>query len=139
MTIVDRRRFVMTLAAAGLLSGAAACGRRGPLEPPLNTAQGQEFAKRVAGGNPQQRNQPQGLVRESVQREDEQKGTVDIEADIERPRGEAIARPPSDPTFGDDPPPQPGGAPTPSLTGGRRRPPGIIPPKRSFILDPLLE
>jgi predicted small lipoprotein YifL len=139
-TIVDRRRFAMTLLATGLLSGAAACGRRGPLEPPLNTAQGQEFARRV-GGNPQQRNQtqPQGSVRDSVQRQEEQKTTVDVEADIERPRGEAIARPPSDPTFSDEPAPQAGGAPTPSLTGGRRRPPGIIPPKRSFILDPLLE
>ncbi len=126
----------MTLLATGLLAGVAACGRRGPLEPPLNTAQGQEFARRAGGNNQLRGNQPQASVRESLQSQDANKGTVDVEADIEPSRGESIARPPSDPTFSD---PGPQDNATPSLTGGRRRPPGIIPPKRSFILDPLLE
>jgi predicted small lipoprotein YifL len=125
---LDRRRFTLMLVAAGLASSVAACGRRGPLEPPPDTAQGREWAKRTGRNNPndpkKKQTETQASVREGLQRDDDQKGTVDLEADIDRNRGEGIARVPS---------------PAPSPTGGRRRPPGIIPPKRSFLLDGLLE
>jgi predicted small lipoprotein YifL len=139
---VDRRRFALTLLATGLVSGLAACGRRGALEPPLYTEQGKEFAKRK-GGNSQQgqrganQSPAQGSVQQSLAREDDQKGTVDVEADIERNRGEGIPRPPSDPTQTEPAAAVPSISPTGS--GTRRRPPGIIPPKRSFVLDGLLE
>ena len=132
---MDRRRFTLTILAAGLASGLSACGRRGPLEPPPYTEQGREFQRR-AGGNAQQQQRPQGSVRGSVEREDEQKGTVDVESDIERGRGEGVARSPSDPTRSEPGAQTSGGS---ALQGGRRRPPGIVPPKRDFILDGLLE
>jgi predicted small lipoprotein YifL len=135
---LDRRRFTLMLVAAGLASSVAACGRRGPLEPPPDTAQGREWAKRTGRNNPndpkKKQTETQASVREGLQRDDDQKGTVDLEADIDRNRGEGIARVPSDPTRD-----EPGVTPAPSPTGGRRRPPGIIPPKRSFLLDGLLE
>ncbi len=139
---MDRRRFALTLLATGLVSGLAACGRRGPLEPPLYTAQGQEFAKRKGGNNQQTQrgaNQtpPQGSVKQSLASAEEQKGTQDIEADIERNRSEGVAREPSDPTQTEPASAVPSISPTGS--GSRRRPPGIIPPKRSFVLDGLLE
>jgi predicted small lipoprotein YifL len=133
---VDRRRFALTLLAAGLLSGVAACGRRGPLEPPPDTEQGRAWQKRVGGNTPQQQAQrTPGSVRSGLESDEDQRGTVDVEGDIERPRGEGLPRVPSDPTQT-----EPGQqAPGTSLTGTRRRPPGIVPPKRSFILDGLLE
>lgn len=142
---MDRRRFALTLLATGLVSGLAACGRRGPLEPPPHTEQGREWNRRQ-GRNPdgsrkepgQQSQTPQrGSVRQSLASADDQKGTVDVEADVERNRGEGIPRPPSDPTQSDTPGVTP--SISPSGGGSRRRPPGIIPPKRSFILDGLLE
>jgi predicted small lipoprotein YifL len=138
---VDRRRFALTMLAAGLVSGTAACGRRGPLEPPLYTEQGREFARRKGGNNQQNQSgntqtPPQGSVRQSLAAQDDQRGTVDVEADVERNRSEGVPRPPSDPTQT-----EPASA-VPSVSpagGGRRRPPGIVPPKRSFVLDGLLE
>jgi predicted small lipoprotein YifL len=131
--------------AAGLAVGLSACGRRGPLEPPPYTAQGQEWNRRQ-GRNPdgtrkepgQQQSSQQpvsGSVRQAVQSEDDQKGTLDVEAQVERNRAEGQPAVPSDPTTTDP------GQTTPAITptGSRRRPPGIIPPKRSFILDGLLE
>jgi predicted small lipoprotein YifL len=133
---VDRRRFALTLLAAGLLSGVAACGRRGALEPPPDTEQGRAWQRRVGGNLQQQQAQQRapGSVRESLERDDDQRGTVDVEGQIERPRGEGIPRTPTDPTQTEAA--QSGNTP---LTGSRRRPPGIVPPKRSFILDGLLE
>jgi predicted small lipoprotein YifL len=141
---VDRRRFALTLLAAGLMSGVAACGRRGPLEPPADTEQGRAWQKRV-GDNKQQQQRTPGAVRNSLERDDDQKGTVDVEADIERPRSEGLAREPVDPVqapIGQPAPGQPvvgqtGG--NAAIPGGRRRPPGIVPPKRDFVLDGLLE
>jgi predicted small lipoprotein YifL len=141
---VDRRRFALTLLAAGLISGLAACGRRGALEPPPYTEQGREWNRRQ-GRNPdgtrkvsgQQQSQQQGSVRQSLASADDQKGTFDIEGDIERNRGEGIPRLPSDPTQSEPAPAVPSVSPTGG--GSRRRPPGIIPPNRSFILDGLLE
>jgi predicted small lipoprotein YifL len=142
---VDRRRFALTLLATGLVSGLAACGRRGALEPPPYTEQGKEWNRRQ-GRNPdgtrkepgqQSQRQQQGSVQQSLANADDQKGTQDLEGDVERNRGEGVPRPPSDPTQT-----EPAAAiPSISPTGGgtRRRPPGIIPPKRSFVLDGLLE
>jgi predicted small lipoprotein YifL len=136
---VDRRRFALTLLAAGLMSGVAACGRRGALEPSPDTEQGRAWQKRV-GGNAQQQVQqraqprPAGSVQAGLERDDDQRGTVDVEGQIERPRGEGLPRTPTDPTQTEAG--QSGNTP---LTGSRRRPPGIVPPKRSFILDGLLE
>jgi predicted small lipoprotein YifL len=149
---VDRRQFSLLALAAGLATGVSACGRRGALEPPPYTAQGQEWAKRQ-GRNPDgtpkqpgQANQPrqgqqaarqptQGSVSEGLQRDEDQRGTVDVEANIERNRPEGAPRVPSDPITT-----EPGqSTPTISPTGGRRRPPGIVPPKQPFILDGLLE
>ena len=120
--------------------GLAACGRRGPLEPPPDSAQGREFARRTGRDKQNQQNapnakQPQGSVRESLKQDDDQKGTLDVEADVERNRVEGEARIPLDPTTNDPTQSQPSISPT----GSRRKPPGIIPPKRSFILDGLLE
>jgi predicted small lipoprotein YifL len=142
MKILDRRRFALMLVAAGLVSGVAACGRRGPLEPPPDSAQGREWAKRSGRNNPNdpkqkqapKQTEPQASVSEGLQRDEDQRGTVDVEADIERKRGEGVARAPSDPTRD-----EPSVTPSPLPTGGRRRPPGIVPPKRSFLLDGLLE
>jgi predicted small lipoprotein YifL len=134
---VDRRRFAQTLLAAGLLSGLAACGRRGALEPPPYTEQGRAWEKRV-GGNAQQQAERRtpGSVSGGLASDDDQRGTVDVEGQIERPRGEGLPRSPSDPTQSEPGQQQ---APGTGLTGSRRRPPGIVPPKRSFILDGLLE
>jgi len=142
---VDRRQFSLMALAAGLAVGVSACGRRGPLEPPPYTAQGQEWNRRQ-GRNPDgTRKQPgqeqasqqpvSGSVRQAAQAEDDQKGTVDVEAQIERNRPEGQPAEPSDPTTTEP------GQTTPTITptGSRRRPPGIIPPNRSFILDGLLE
>jgi predicted small lipoprotein YifL len=134
---VDRRRFTLIMLGAGLASGLSACGRRGPLEPPPYTEQGREFQRRAGGNSQQQQQRPQGSVRNSLARDDDQKGTVDVESDIERGRGEGVARSPSDPTLSEPGAQTSGGS---ALQGGgRRRPPGIVPPKRDFILDGLLE
>ncbi len=146
---MDRRQFSLLALAAGLATGVSACGRRGALEPPPYTAQGQEWAKRQGrnpDGTPKQAGQPgqpraarqqqaQGSVSESLQREQDDRNTVDVEANVERNRPEGEPRVPSDPTTTEP------GQSTPSIspTGGRKRPPGIVPPKRSFILDGLLE
>ncbi|MGL4634781.1 MAG: LPS translocon maturation chaperone LptM [Beijerinckiaceae bacterium] len=137
---MDRRRFALTLLATGVVTGLAACGRRGPLEPPLYTEQGKEFARR-RGGNQQgqasaNQTQTPGSVRQSLASDDAQRGTVDVESDVERNRSEGVPRPPSDPTQSEPAQTLPSVSPT---GGGRRRPPGVIPPKRSFILDGLLE
>ncbi len=132
---LDRRQFSLMALAAGLAVGASACGRRGPLEPPPYTAQGQEW-NRQQGRNPDGTRKEPGQQQISQRRDDvDQKGTVDLEAQIERNRAEGQPAEPSDPTTTD-----PGQtSPTVTPTGTRRRPPGIIPPKRSFILDGLLE
>jgi predicted small lipoprotein YifL len=137
---LDRRHFILAIA-AGL--GLAACGRRGPLEPPPYTAQGQEWNRRQgrnpdgtpkrAGQQPPQ--QQQGSVQEGLRRDQDERTTRDVEGDIERNRTEGVAGTPSDPTQTE---PSGSVAPSVSPTGGRRRPPGIVPPKRDFILDPLL-
>jgi len=133
---LDRRQFTLLALASGLAFGVSACGRRGPLEPPPYTAQGQEWARRSG------RNQPgqtpagaaqQGGARDVATRDDDQRGTVDVEGEVERGRLEGEAQVPSDPTRSEP------GQTNLSPTGSRRRPPGIIPPKRAFILDPLLE
>ena len=144
---MDRRQFSLLALAAGLATGVSACGRRGALEPPPYTAQGQEWAKRQGRNKDGQPNQPgtpgqqaarqpaQGSVSEGLQRDEDQRGTVDVEANIERNRPEGAPRVPSDPITT-----EPGqSAPTISPTGSRRRPPGIVPPKQPFILDGLLE
>lgn len=131
---MDRRQIIAALA-AGI--GLAACGRRGPLEPPPYTEQGREWNRRQ-GRNPDgtprrpgERQQAQGTVQEGLNRDQDERTTRDVEGDIERNRTEGVAAPPSDPTQT---------APGTSLspTGARRRPPGIVPPKQPFILDPLL-
>jgi predicted small lipoprotein YifL len=133
---LDRRHFIVALA-AGL--GLAACGRRGPLEPPPYTAQGREWNRRQGrnpDGTPRRAGeQQQGSVQEGLNRDRDERTTRDLETDIERNRTEGVAGTPSDPTQS-----EPGASPTPtaSPTGARRRPPGIVPPKQSFILDPLL-
>ncbi len=138
---MNRRHLIVALLAT---AGLAACGRRGPLEPPPYTEQGREWNRRQ-GRNPdgtprragQPAEQPQGSVQEGLQRDQDQRTTADVEADIEQRRVEGQARAPSDPTQS-----EPGGqqtqTPAISPTGARRRPPGIVPPKQPFILDPLL-
>jgi predicted small lipoprotein YifL len=136
---LDRRHFIAALA-AGL--GLAACGRRGPLEPPPYTEQGREWNRRQGrnpDGTPKRAGQPQqpeqqATVQEGLRRDQDERTTRDVEADIERNRTEGVAATPSDPTQSSP------GSVTPSVspTGTRRRPPGIVPPKQSFILDPLL-
>lgn len=137
------RRHLLTALAVGL--GLAACGRRGPLEPPPYTEQGREWNRRQGrnpDGTPRRSGQPQpqqaqSSVQEGLRRDQDERTTRDVESDIERNRTEGVAGTPSDPTQT-----EPGGSPSPSPSpaGGsaRRRPPGIVPPKRSFILDPLL-
>jgi predicted small lipoprotein YifL len=144
---LDRRHFSLALLAAGLAVGVSACGRRGPLEPPAYTEQGKEWNRRQGrnpdgsrkqpGQPPEPRATQPGSVQEGLQREADERNTVDVEGDLER-RTEGVARNPSDPTQsepgqgqGVSPVASPGSA-------GRRRPPGIVPPKASFILDPLL-
>jgi predicted small lipoprotein YifL len=129
---LDRRQFTLLALAAGLAAGVSACGRRGPLEPPPYTAQGQEWARRSGRTQQQGAAAPQGSVRDAVAEEEIQRGTVDVEGQVERNRSEGEPQAPSDPT-------QASPAQNVTPTGGRRRPPGIVPPKRSFILDPLLE
>jgi predicted small lipoprotein YifL len=132
---LDRRRFVL-FALSGLAAvGASACGRRGPLEPPPYTAQGREWNRRQGrnpDGTPRRAGDQSQAQNESSQAQSDaevQRGTVDVEAQVERDRTEGEPQQPSDPTV------------TPSVTptGSRRRPPGIVPPKQPFILDPLLE
>jgi predicted small lipoprotein YifL len=140
MPILDRRHFIVALA-AGL--GVAACGRRGPLEPPPYTAQGREWNRRQGrnpdgtprrAGQQQQGDVQQSSVREGLTRDQDERTTRDVEAEVERNRSEGAPAAPSDPTQS-----EPGSsALTASPTGGRRRPPGIVPPKQPFILDPLL-
>jgi len=137
---VDRRQFTLLALAAGLAAGASGCGRRGPLEPPPYTEQGREWNRRQGrnpDGTPRRAGEapPQGSVSQAVSNEDDQRGTVDVEEQIERNRVEGQPQLPSDPTQSDP------GQTSPSIapTGSRRRPPGIVPPKRAFILDPLLE
>lgn len=120
-----RRRFVVIGLTGLVLAG---CGRRGPLEPPPDSAQGREFARRRA----QQPGQPRGSVAGAVQNQEAQRQGVDLEGQIESNRTEAEIEPRS-PAMPDTVAPQI----TP--TGGRRRPPGIVPPKRDFLLDPLLD
>ncbi len=129
---LDRRQFTLFALVAGLAAGVSACGRRGPLEPPPYTAQGQEWARRTGRTQQQGAATPQGSVREAVAEDEMNRGTVDVEGQVERNRSEGEPQVPSDPTQS-----SPGQNVTPS--GTRRRPPGIVPPKRSFILDPLLE
>jgi predicted small lipoprotein YifL len=131
---LDRRHFITALVAG---FGLAACGRRGPLEPPPYTEQGREWNRRQ-GRNPDgtprrpgERQQAQGSVREGLQREQDERTTRDVEGDIERNRTEGEPAVPADPTQA-----APGTSISP--TGARRRPPGIVPPKQPFILDPLL-
>jgi predicted small lipoprotein YifL len=128
--VLNRRRFTLTLLASGAALTLAACGRRGPLEPPPYTAQGQEFARRQSQNRQSQQGQAQqGSVKEAVQSEAAQRGTVDVESQIE-----GTARAPSDPTaVGQQQQNQ-----SLSPTSGRRRPPGIKPPDQPFILDGLL-
>jgi predicted small lipoprotein YifL len=137
---LDRRQLIAALA-AGL--GLAACGRRGPLEPPPYTAQGREWNRRQ-GRNPDgtprkagERQQPEGTVQEGLNREQDERTTRDVEGDVERNRSEGVAAAPADPTQTG-----PGETVAPSVSptgaGARRRPPGIVPPKQPFILDPLL-
>jgi predicted small lipoprotein YifL len=134
-TILDRRRFTLAVFAAGFAAGLSACGRRGPLEPPPHTAQGQEWARRTGRNRQQGQQQTQGSVREGLQRDDDDRNTVDVERDVERRNLEGQPNLPSDPSRS-DPGVQPGAV-TP--VGGRRRPPGIVPPNRPFVLDPLLD
>jgi predicted small lipoprotein YifL len=113
----------------GLLGLAlAACGRRGPLEPPPDSAQGREFARRRA----QQPGQPRGSVSAAVQNDEARRDGVNVEEQLEARRTEQEIEPrsPSGPESI---------APQVTPTGGRRRPPGIVPPKRDFLLDPLLD
>lgn len=141
MQTVDRRKFSLLALAAGLGAGLSACGRRGPLEPPPYTEQGREWQRRQGrnpDGTPRRRGeqQAQGTVQEGLQRDSDQRNTVDVEGDIERRTVEGEAKVPGDPTQSST-----GTSPQSlSPTGGsRRRPPGIVPPKRPFILDPLLD
>jgi predicted small lipoprotein YifL len=135
---LDRRHLITALAAS---IGLAACGRRGALEPPPYTEQGREWNRRQGrnpDGTPRRAGQPQqqqGSVQEGLRRDQDERTTRDVEADIERNRTEGVAATPSDPTQSD-----PSGSVAPSIspTGTRRRPPGIVPPKRDFFLDPLL-
>jgi predicted small lipoprotein YifL len=139
--VLNRRRFTLTLLASGAALALAACGRRGPLEPPPYTAQGQEFARRQSQNRQNQQGQgqqsqgqqiqaQQGSVKEAVENEAAQRGTVDVESQIE-----GTARAPSDPTaVGQQQQNQ-----SLSPTSGRRRPPGIKPPDQPFILDGLLK
>jgi predicted small lipoprotein YifL len=139
---LNRRHLILALLAG---AGLAACGRRGPLEPPTYTEQGRDYQRRQ-GRNPdgsrkepgQQTNQrqQQGSVQEGLQQERDARTTVDVEGDLERNRTEGTPRTPSDPTQSE--PGQSAVTPSVSPQGARRRPPGIIPPKRDFILDPLL-
>lgn len=132
------RRHILVALLAG--AGLAACGRRGPLEPPPYTEQGREWNRRQGrnpDGTPRRAGQPQaaqGSVQEGLARDQDERTTRDVEADVERNRTEGVAAAPSDPTQSG----QQSVAPSISPTGGRRRPPGIVPPKRDFILDPLL-
>jgi predicted small lipoprotein YifL len=116
---VITRRFLVSASAAILLAG---CGRRGALEPPPDSAQGREFARRRA----QAPGQPRGSVAGAVEQEEAQRQGVDVERQLEERSPEANV--PSVPD-----------ASQLSPTGGRRRPPGIVPPRRSFVLDPLLD
>jgi predicted small lipoprotein YifL len=132
------RRHLITALLAG--AGVAACGRRGPLEPPPYTAQGAEWQRRQGrnpDGTPRRAGQQpaQGSVQEGLNRDRDERTTRDLEGDIERNRTEGAAAQPSDPTQGEP------AAVTPAVspTGIRRRPPGVIPPKQPFILDGLLE
>jgi predicted small lipoprotein YifL len=141
---LNRRHVLIALLAGASL---AACGRRGALEPPPYTEQGREWQRRQ-GRNPDgtrrepgqaAASQPQGAsgpgsVREGLQRDADARTTVDVEGQLERTGTEGEARTPSDPIQSDPQAVTPGVAPN----APRRRPPGIIPPKRSFILDPLL-
>lgn len=138
---MHRRQFTLLALAAGLAAGVSACGRRGALEPPPYTSQGQEWNRRQ-GRNPDgtprragEQQQAQGSVRQAVSDEEAQRGTVDVESQVERNRTEGEPQVPRDPTA--TPPEQT--TPSVSPTGSRRRPPGIVPPNRAFILDPLLE
>lgn len=130
---MDRRRFTLLALTAALAAGTAACGRRGPLEPPPYTAQGREWARR-SGRNQGPQQQAQTPAQVDAANAEEARGTVDVEGQVERSRTEGEPEVPSDPI-------QSGPTQTPSIapTGSRRRPPGIVPPKRAFILDPLLE
>jgi predicted small lipoprotein YifL len=140
---LDRRQFSLLALAAGLAAGMSACGRRGPLEPPPYTAQGQAW-NRSQGRNPdgtrkqpgQEQSNQQAAAPNARQNDDDQKGTVDIEEQVERNRTEGQPAQPSDPVRTD---PGQQAQPSVSPTGIRRRPPGIIPPNRPFILDGLLE
>jgi predicted small lipoprotein YifL len=122
MIVISRRTLVIALAGAAL----AGCGRRGPLEPPPDSAQGREFARRRA----QSPGQPRGSVAAAVENRQPEPGSVDVEGQIEGRRAEGEPASPADPGSI---------APQVTPTGGRRRPPGIVPPKRDFLLDPLLD
>jgi predicted small lipoprotein YifL len=146
---------VAIAALAVLLAG---CGRRGPLEPPPYTAQGQQLAKQRASQNAKR-----GLVTseaqpttpaeqaeaDNVKQIEEQSQALQDDATPERQRydpltgvgetqmpfatGANLVRPPQAPI---DAKTSPGG--TLSKGSGRKAAP-IQRPNKSFILDPLLE
>jgi predicted small lipoprotein YifL len=123
---------IFLLVCAGV-SALGACGRRGPLEPPPHTEQGREWQRRT-GGNQQPAQTPQqGSVRRSLEDDRANAGTIDVDGQLEQKRVEGAPAVPSDPTQAS---PEQG---TLSPTGARRRPPGIVPPKRSLLIDGLLE
>lgn len=133
--VLNRRQFALFLV-PGLAVAVSACGRRGALEPPPYTEQGRQWEQRTARSpNRVGAQQPQGSVRTAVQQADDTRGTRDIDGELEERRTEGEARVPSDPTQGAPVTP----AVTPTGGTGRRRPPGIIPPNRSFVLDALLD
>ena len=138
---MDRRQFSLLVLAAGLSAGVSACGRRGPLEPPPYTAQGQEWARRSGRNQPAQPGAAaQGSVRDAVA-QDEMRSAA---RSMSKARSIATAsegRSAGPERFRRNPRPLAplSGTQNISPTGTRRRPPGIVPPKRSFILDPLLE
>lgn len=125
---------IFLLVCAGV-SALGACGRRGALEPPPYTQQGKEWERRTGGNKQQPRAETpqQGSVREALEDERARAGTVDVDGQLEQKRVEGAVATPSDPTQAA---PDQGAL---SPTGSRRRPPGIVPPKRSLLIDGLLE
>jgi predicted small lipoprotein YifL len=143
-------------ALAVLLTG---CGRRGPLEPPPYTAQGQQLAKQRASQNAKR-----GLVTseaqpatpeeqaeaDNVKQIEQQSQNLEDDATPERLRhdpltgvgetqmpfatGTSLVKAPETPA-----PAKASSGGTLSATGTGRKPPPILRPDKSFILDPLLE
>jgi predicted small lipoprotein YifL len=135
MNFVSISRISIFLLVCAGVSALGACGRRGPLEPPPYTQQGKEWERRTGANKQQPRAETpaQGSVREALEDERASAGTVDVEPQLDRKRIDGPPATPTDPTQA---------APdqvAPTLTGSRRRPPGIVPPKRSLLIDGLLE